>query len=289
MKDKSNLNEENYFLRDKKIALVLSGGAARGLTHLGVLKGLEEMGIKPSIVVGTSMGALIGGLYCYNPDVNETIKVVKSYKLGDFLNIKYFIMDKEMIDSNKFRKSLSKHLNDATFSDLKIPLIVNAVDLRDRECVLFREGSVTDAVRCSVAIPPLFMPVKYKDREFVDGGILVNLFFESLIDNVDDYDLFLLVNINSVPKLKESYGFFDLVPYLTYLVFDERNKQRFNRLKTSTNPKHEKFKDKIILINPDVAEYGALDFKKVDKLMEIGYNSFLEKKPEIERFLSQNS
>jgi|WetSurMetagenome_2_1015567.scaffolds.fasta_scaffold13012_2 NTE family protein len=156
----------------KKIALVLGGGGARGLSHIGVLKRFEEAAIVPELIVGTSIGALIGGAYASGMGVAAMGKVVAAM---DFLAVaKIFrpgIPLSGFVDSGRVEKLLKDHLGSRTIESLALPFRAVATDLISGEDVVFDKGPLVEAILASIAIPVLFKPVCRRGRYIVDGGL----------------------------------------------------------------------------------------------------------------------
>lgn len=159
----------------QKIALVLSGGGARGIAHIGAIEELEAQGYEISSIAGTSMGALIGGIYAIGKlkEYKEwlyTLDRIKVLKLMDFS----FSMQ-GLIKGDKLFKVLHEIVPDKNIEDLPIPFAAVATDIQNKKEVVFTKGSVADAVRASIAIPTIFTPVVKKGAVLVDGGIVNNI------------------------------------------------------------------------------------------------------------------
>jgi len=154
----------------KTLGIALGSGAARGIAAIGVLKVLENNGIKIDEISGTSMGAVIGAAYglgfCADR-IQDFLITTDFRKLLDF-NLPL----RGIIRGKKLENYLRKKLENKRFGDLKIPLSVVAVDLNKRREVIFKRGDLTMAVRASVSIPVAFNPVKIKDMRLVDGAVL---------------------------------------------------------------------------------------------------------------------
>jgi NTE family protein len=162
-------------MKDKlyKIGLVLSGGGARGFTHLGVIQALHEAGIYPDVVSGTSAGALAGVLYADGYSPKEILKLMNSGSRLDFMRP---AMPREgLLQLNGIIKILKTNLRATSFDQLKIPLFVAATDLNNGKAVYFSTGELLDPVIASASIPVIFQPVKIKNISYVDGGVLDNL------------------------------------------------------------------------------------------------------------------
>ena len=184
-----------------KVALALGGGGARGLAHIGVLKVLERENIPIDIITGTSMGAIIGGVYALKKDISAIEKVAEKYsKISEF-NIDFSFNEKGEKDKSFFLKKMSdflkkgyilnlelrrKYINggegvkkiirelvdDKTFSDTKIPFATVAADLVKGEKVILNQGKLFDALLASSSIPGMFPPVILDKKILVDGGIV---------------------------------------------------------------------------------------------------------------------
>ncbi|MBI5572994.1 MAG: patatin-like phospholipase family protein [Elusimicrobia bacterium] len=163
-----------------KIALVLGGGGARGLTHIGVLKALEEKKIPIDIIVGTSIGALVGGLYASGMKIEDLEKMGQGIgwnKISNLSSVKLFtlITAESLLSTEKLEKYLKKYIGAQKFDELKIPFACVACDIKTGERIVFKDGEAAFAMRVSATIPGVFNPVEYRHRLLVDGGIVDNL------------------------------------------------------------------------------------------------------------------
>lgn len=275
----------------KKVALVLSGGSAKGLCHIGIIKGLDEMGIKPSIIVGTSMGALVGSMYCWNPNYKWLYYQAKNYKILDMLSPREFLnVNEGIIRGNRFENRLRDTINDAKFSYLKIPLVINATDMRNGTNHTFTKGSVTEAVRASVSIPILFKPVTIGRKLLVDGGMLNNMYFQYLVPKAKEYDLFILVNLNNtIPSLKPRFTIIDQALHDISILLRNQVQQNLMLLEKDTSQNAAIFRSKMVVISPGLEKFSAAQFGKVDEFIKRGYDSFRKSKPEIISILRKGS
>lgn len=159
------------------LGLALGSGAAYGLAHIGVIKVLAKHGIYPDIVAGSSIGALVGGLWAagYDPDELEKIALSIELKTAFFKLLGFADMSiahRGFFKGNQIVKWLESFLGEKTFRDMRIPLKIVAANLFTSEPVLMESGRVVDAIRASVSIPGIFRPVKYKDTYLIDGGVV---------------------------------------------------------------------------------------------------------------------
>ena len=161
--------------KNTSVSLSLGSGAARGLAHIGILKAFKEEDIAIPEISGASMGALIGACFAATGDIQMIEDIAlnidwkKTMKLAD---PSIFLLAKGALHGKKIKDLLKTIIGDITFSDLKIPLSIVATDIETGEEVVFRSGSVLDAVMASIAIPGIFVPVKIKNRYLMDGGII---------------------------------------------------------------------------------------------------------------------
>jgi NTE family protein len=149
------------------IGVALGGGFARGMAHIGVLKVLEEERIPVRIVAGTSVGALIGAVYCSGLSIEELEKVAHSVRFTTFA--RWTVSRYGFASNDRMVTFLARTLKVKTFEELRIPLGVTATDFNSGEGVVFHSGSIIDPVRASCAYPGMFLPVNIRGRWLVDG------------------------------------------------------------------------------------------------------------------------
>lgn len=181
-----------------RISLVLSGGGARGIAHVGVIEELERRGYEIASVAGTSMGALVGGVYA--DDAMEPFKewMLSLDKRRIFSLVDFTLSRQGMVRGDKVFNKIKDFIPDTPIEDLRIPYVAVAVDLISKKEVVFREGSLFDAIRASVSIPSVFTPVRTRDGLLVDGGVLNNIPVNHAIRVPGD--LLVVVNVNaSIP------------------------------------------------------------------------------------------
>ena len=156
-----------------RVGLCLSGGGARGSFHIGVLRALEENGIRPEIISGTSAGALIGSLYSAGLDVSRMLDIATHTRWYHFLGP--HIPDSGLIPPDYLEKLLVENLPVQQFEDLLIPFICTASNMDTGELHYFENGNLAPPIIASCAIPIVFKPVTIGNARFLDGGILMNL------------------------------------------------------------------------------------------------------------------
>jgi len=156
----------------KQIALVLGSGGARGLAHIGVIKALEEGHIPINIITGTSIGALIGGLYASGMPVKSMEKIVRD--IDKMMVVKIMVpkfFGSGFIDNKRVIEFINELVGDVKIENLKIPFAAVATDLVTGEEVVFDKGLLKDAIMASIAIPTIFQPVLLNDQFLLDGGL----------------------------------------------------------------------------------------------------------------------
>lgn len=184
------------FFEDSKWALVLSGGGAKGIAHIGVLKFLDDNGIRPDMVVGTSVGAIIGSFYCCGmsgKDIEDFIlndfsfknffeirtlqlpdmALTKALQFGE--SIKNLFSRSGVGSGDKIHAKILELTKEQKFGEEKIPFFCNSVDIVNHRHIIHDSGTIADAVRASSAVPGLFSPLKADGALLVDGGIYENM------------------------------------------------------------------------------------------------------------------
>lgn len=153
------------------IALVLSSGSARGLAHIGVIEELEAQGHRITSVAGCSMGALVGGIYAAGklPEYREWMKTIDKRRMRDLLDLSLSI--NHIVKGERIIEALMDIVPDIDIQDLPIPYCAVATDWANGREVVFREGSLFDAIRASISLPTFFNPVRRGDMILIDGGV----------------------------------------------------------------------------------------------------------------------
>lgn len=156
------------------IALALGGGGALGFAHIGVLDVLQKNKIPVDIVVGTSMGAVVGAIYCNGSTIDEMEKLATNIKTRQLLDVSLGFQG--LISGNKAMNMLKKILpKDKNIEDLPVKFACNAVNIVNGEEIVFEKGNILKSLRASMSVPGIFVPVRYGGMTLVDGGVLNNL------------------------------------------------------------------------------------------------------------------
>ncbi len=304
---------------DNKIALVLGSGGARGLAHIGAIKVLEKNKIPIDIIIGTSIGALIGGLYAsgISPQKMENIiSQINKMMIAKLFMPKLFASG--FIDNNNVKEFIDGLIGDIKIEDLEIPFISVATDLITGEEVIFKKGSLVDAIMASIAIPTIFQPVFINNRYLLDGG-LSNPLPISIAKEMGAIKT-IAVNVSPNPKLitnkrksKKTEEITTLVKKLPSLLSNLLNEDKENlpisdfensleedviiqfdsptilsvflqSISISTNNlmiQHLRFAKPDILISPNIGDFDMLEFYKGEAIIKCGYNATLKALHEI--------
>ncbi|MBN2522854.1 MAG: patatin-like phospholipase family protein [Bacteroidales bacterium] len=184
-------------------ALVLSSGGARGCAHIGAIKVLEQSGFKITSVAGTSMGALIGGIYATG-QLQQFEEWISSLDITEVLRLTDFSISKKgLVKGKKVIDNIKKIVPERNIEDLSVPFCAVATDIINGTETLFTEGNLFEAIRASISIPTVFQPLKIGNRYFVDGG-LTNPIPVNRVRRYDG-DLLVVVNVNApVPYEKKN-------------------------------------------------------------------------------------
>ena len=161
----------------KKLALVLGGGASKGYAHIGVLKVLEDNGIIPDLIVGTSMGAVIGGAYACGKDTYHLIKICRQLTRGKLMDFNPLntLFSTGIMSGKKLKKILLSELGSTSHNQTIIPFVSIATDIYEGKLVVLKSGNVVDNILASSAIPGVFPAVKINNQLLCDGGVLNNV------------------------------------------------------------------------------------------------------------------
>ena len=279
----------------QKVALVLGSGGARGTAHIGVIRELIEQGFEISSIAGTSMGALVGGVYAAGK-LDEYEKWLCSLSKVDMFNLVDFTLStKGIIKADRVLREIQKFIPDQKIEDLPIKYVAVATDIKKGIEVVITEGSLFEAIRSSISIPMVITPVLKNETLFVDGGVLnpvpTNRVFRQ------DGDILIAVNVNGqIPYKKPvsdsvNLGYFEQLTNGKLSAFQKKitmlipvNKKEstgyFNLIVNTSSLMLSKIAELTLQIDPpdilvEISRYacGAFDFYKADELIQVGRNT----------------
>ncbi|AZT90475.1 patatin [Caldicellulosiruptor changbaiensis] len=190
----------------KKVSVALGSGAMRGFAHIGVIEILEKE-FEFEAFSGCSIGAVIGAFYCLGYDLKLIYKIAREMR-NDIL-IDFKIKKNALISGKNIEEILKIFLRDKKFSDLKYPFYVVATDLLQGEQVVFKEGSLYDAVRASISIPGILPPVKFNDIVLVDGAVVDKVPAKVLKEN--GHGFIIGVDVSGKSTKKEPKNIFEMI------------------------------------------------------------------------------
>ena len=247
-----------------KIGLVLSGGGTRGFAHLGVIEALNEAGIYPDIISGTSAGALAGVLYADGYTPREILKLMNPGSRLDYM--RPALPREGLLQIGGIMKILKSNLRAKTFEELKIPLYVSATDLNNGKAKYFSEGELLDPVMASASIPVLFQPVIINNICYVDGGVLDNL----PLRPIEKKCRFLIGSfVNPVGYIEKISGLIGIAERTFMLSMSKEIGEKAKRFDLLVSPQ-------------ELMNYRILDPEKSEELFSVGYNATKEKLKKID-------
>lgn len=183
------------------VSLVLGSGGARGLAHIGVIYELKNRGYEICSISGSSVGALVGGVFAAGKldDFKEWVCSIRKTDLVKFLDISW---GKDgFLKGDKIINTLIDLVGDKTIEELPIPFTAIAADVKNEKEIWINSGRLFDAIRASISLPLFFTPVKYKGIYLIDGGVLNPVPIAPTLNN--DSDLTIAVNLGGPPEQKE--------------------------------------------------------------------------------------
>lgn len=157
--------------RPPRIGLALGGGAARGFAHVGVIQVLEEAGLRPSLIAGTSAGSLVAAFYASGKTGTQLQQIAETMEEAAFADWTLPIFSRGLLRGDALARYVHAQVNGRLIEDMPLPLGIVATDLNSGQGVLFQRGDTATAVRASSAVPAVFQPVRIAGREYVDGGL----------------------------------------------------------------------------------------------------------------------
>src|SRR5690349_3082192 len=166
-----------------KVGLVLSGGGARGISHIGVLKALEELGVEIHCLAGASAGSIVGSLYSYGYAPEKILDIIVNASVFRSMRPAWALTGLLSLDG--LRDILLKHIPENSFEVLKKPMTIAATEIRKGKAEYFDKGELMPAILASCCIPAVFNPITFNGGVYVDGGILDNLPARSIRSQCD--------------------------------------------------------------------------------------------------------
>ncbi len=259
----------NFFKRKKKkVALFLSGGAVRGIAHVGVLKAFEEFQYPIDRLYGTSSGAIVASLYCSGIKSDELFKIIQTMSIRDF--VKFKLSRQALFSSEAIQQFVENQIGKIRFKDLKIPLGVFATNIRTAQSKLIMDPNddVALAVRASSSMPGVFTPTVMHNESYFDGA----LSYDRLANIDDTCDIKIACNAISHNELEE-------IPRTIHELMDRAVECM---MISKANYQSSNYTLQLDVVDQSMS---SIDFKNREKLVEYGYQAIKAKKNEIEALL----
>lgn len=256
---------------EPKVALVLGGGSAKGFAHVGVLRALEKEKIPIHMIVGTSVGSLIGGIYASNPDSFQLEWAAFKIKKGDMLD--YSIVSSKMgpVQGARLEAFVEQYARVKLVEATKIPFYPVATDLNTGETLTLEKGSLARAIHASSAIPGVFVPVTFGGRTLVDGGVTSNIACD--IARSKGADIVIAVNLQKDIKDGDISSVIDVIAQSISIMMHESARSKLQ------------YAD--IVIEPDTKGISMFDFSRKKTLMEEGIKATEKAMPKIKALIGK--
>lgn len=244
--------------RSYHLGLALSGGGAKGFAHLGAFKALEECGLRPDIISGTSAGALMGALYADGYSAEEIRELFTGREFSEFAELQ--LPKTGLFDSKRFRYFLRRHLHTRNIEDLSIPLVIVATDLDHGESHEFRQGPIVEAVTASCSIPVIFSPVVIDGVHYVDGGLFQNFPVANIRKECER-----VIGVNVSPLMPQKYKqtLFHIAERSYHYMFQ-------------ANTLEDREMCDVLVETAEIGLYKTFDLENVDVIAQIGYEAAMK-------------
>lgn len=264
--------EVNATTKPIQVAIVLSGGGARGVAHAGVLEIFEENHIPVDLIVGSSAGSIIGALYADDPNAERLKKKLIALSKWDLLDVslgagvKMFWELNGPVRGNALKNYLKENLSETTFEGLSIPFVAVATDVNKGEAVAISQGALIPAIHASAAVPMLFSPVKWQGKTLVDGCVVSPI----PVDVARRYapKMVIAIDIGTSPDAGPVNTGYQVALRSMHIAYYHLAMRQA--------------KEADILIHPDVDQYGMFEDKYNQELYEAGKTAALKALPEIQ-------
>jgi len=254
-----------------KIGLALGGGAARGFAHIGVLQVLEEEGIKPDFIAGTSAGSLVAAFYASGKTGGQLTWLADAMDESQLTDWTLPFAGRGVLRGEALGKYINSQLNGLKIEDMKIPLGIVATDLQTGDGILFRRGDVATAVRASSAVPSVFEPVRIGNRDYVDGGLVSPV--PVLYVKQMGAQFIIAVDISSRPEDAKTSDIFKVLL------------QTFSIMGKSISLLE--FPHANVVVRPELQSVGSAEFSARKKSIEAGRAAMKQALPQVKAALAR--
>lgn len=257
--------------REPKVALVLGGGSAKGFAHVGVIRVLEQEKIPIDMIIGTSVGSLIGSIYASNPDGFQLEWLAFKIEKNDILDFSIVYSKMGPVQGAKLESFVEQNVKAKRIEDTRIPFFPIATDLNTGETVTLEKGSMAKAIHASCAIPGIFVPVTFDKRMLVDGGITDNVACD--IARNKGADIIIGVSLQKDVKNYQIDSAIDVIAQSINIMMRETSKPKLACAD--------------VIIEPDVHGVSLFDFSQKKMMMEEGIKATRKAVPKIKELLAK--
>lgn len=248
-----------------RIGLALGGGAARGFAHVGVIQVLEEAGIRPSLVSGTSAGSVVAALYASGKTGKQLQHVAETMEEATIADWTLPLFNRGMLRGDALARYVNGQVGAKLIEDMALPLGIVATDLNTGQGMLFQRGDTGTAVRASSAVPAVFLPVRISGHEYVDGGLVSPVPVRAARQM--GAELVIAVDISNAPESNLAGGTLDVLL------------QTVSIMSKSIN--YFELKEADIVVRPALLGVSSADFGSRKKSIEAGRQAMLQLMPQL--------
>ncbi|MES2948803.1 MAG: patatin-like phospholipase family protein [Pseudomonadota bacterium] len=248
-----------------RIGLALGGGAARGFAHVGVIQVLEEAGIRPTMVAGTSAGSLVAAFYASGKSGKQLQQVAETMEEATIADWTLPLFNRGMLRGDALARYVNGQVSSRLIEEMILPLGIVATDLNSGQSMLFQRGDTGTAVRASSAVPAVFQPVRISGREYVDGGLVSPVPVRAARQM--GAELVIAVDISNPPEGNLAGGTLDVLL------------QTFSIMSKSIN--YFELKEADVVVRPALPGISSSDFSARKKSIEAGRAAMLQLMPQL--------
>jgi NTE family protein len=258
--------------RPPRVGLALGGGAARGFAHVGVIQVLEQHGIRPDLVVGTSAGSLVAALYASGQTAAVLEREALAMDEAMLTDWTMPLFGRGMLRGEALARYVRREVNGKLIEQMPLPLGILATDLGSGEGVLFRRGDAAQAVRASSAVPGVFVPVTIAGRDYVDGGLVAPVPVNQARSM--GAEVIIAVDISSDPQGNDANGWLKVLLQTTAIMGQSINRQTLQSAD-------------VIVVRPALNGVGSADFASRQRSIDAGKAAMLAALPRLKAELAK--
>lgn len=254
-----------------RLGLALSGGTAKVIAHVGVLKALEEEGLTPDLIAGTSGGSMVAVLYSSGKSADALSELARELNWRRLARI--HLPKLGLLSSERIQQFMEDVLGDLRFEDLNIPTKVVTTNLLTGQKTVFSHGRIAPVIRASCSIPQIFAPVEIDGGLYTDGGVIEYL----PLNTLEEFDCQIRIGVH----LGAYMEFSEPPQHILSMIMRVIGLVAVHNAQHSARLAH-------VLLKPDLRGFGGFDLEKADALIEAGYDCARQAMPDIKRAVEQH-